>query len=368
MQDVADLIRQTKAELRPYQQRIITKALDCFTGNKTSVLVEAPTGAGKTVTALLIARLMQDRLGVRVGWVALRRNLLAQAAVENRDLAINVVDLRFISMFSRDLPTGIDLLVIDEFQHDGCSTMANLHSVIRPRFTLGLSATPYRSDSIKLHYDEIIKDAELATLIHEGYLSPYHHYTMANWSPETVASLYAGDRERWGKSLMFFSDLAQCREAKRLLDGHGVRSDVVTASSDRDSQLAAFRTGDLDVLVNCQILTEGANFPDLRTVFCRPACRGLTVQMAGRVLRKYPGLPVKQVVQCLETPWPFTRTARPACQFAWRDGWRSLTPNSQINLVNGRVLRALAVSRVEIPQGLVTQKQAKRVIRPNSSL
>lgn len=368
MQDVADLIRRTKAELRPYQHRIITKALDCFTSDKNSVLVEAPTGAGKTVTALLIARLMQERLGVRVGWVALRRNLLAQAASENRNMAINA-DIRFISLFANSPPTDIDFLILDEFQHSGCDTAAHLCSVIKPRFTLGLSATPYRSDSIRLHYDEIIKDAELATLIHEGYLSAYHHYTMPHWSPEAVTSLYASDPGLWGKSLMFFADLAQCHEAKLLLDGHGVRCDVVTASTDREGQLAAFRDGNLDVLVNCMILTEGFNARDLRTVFCRPACRGLTVQMAGRVLRKYPGLPVKQVVQCQETPWPFTRTARPAGQFAWRDGWRSLTPNSQINLVNGRVLRALAVARVEMPKGLVTGKQAKRnVIRPNTSL
>ena len=50
--------------------------------------------------------------------------------------------------------------------------------------------------------------------------------------------------------------------------------------------------------------------------------------MCGRVLRKHPAVPVKQIVQCARTRWPFVRTAAAAAQFAWQnDEWRSLTLN-----------------------------------------
>src|SRR3954462_8738316 len=54
--DVADLIAGTNVEPRPYQARIVTKALDHFRRGLRSVLIESPTGSGKTVMGLLVAR------------------------------------------------------------------------------------------------------------------------------------------------------------------------------------------------------------------------------------------------------------------------------------------------------------------------
>ena len=81
-------------DARPYQQRIVRKACQLFAGEHVdrfgqgedaagSVLIESPTGSGKTVMGLAIARYMQAVYGYRVGWVAMRRNLLQQAAQEN---------------------------------------------------------------------------------------------------------------------------------------------------------------------------------------------------------------------------------------------------------------------------------------------
>src|SRR4051812_24831172 len=115
--DVSPLMTATRVEPRPYQQRIVAKAVDCFcTKGLRSVLVDSPTGSGKTIMGLLIARALQDRLGVRVGWVAMRRHLLAQAAEENRSRDIGV-EATFLSMFDRNPPPGLDLLVVDEAQH-----------------------------------------------------------------------------------------------------------------------------------------------------------------------------------------------------------------------------------------------------------
>ena len=56
------------------------------------------------------------------------------------------------------------------------------------------------------------------------------------------------------------------------------------------------------------VLTEGFDDPSLRTVWVRPSGKGPTIQMAGRVLRKF-GDTVKQVVQCRQTRHPFVKTA-----------------------------------------------------------
>jgi superfamily II DNA or RNA helicase len=360
MPDVDALIARTKITPRPYQRRIVAKALDLFLAQgMRSLLIESPTGSGKTVMALLIARALQEEFGLRIGWVAMRRYLLAQAAAENEDRAIDA-RLTFLSMFDRDPPRDLDMLIVDEAQHDAANSMAHLHQLIQPRFILGLTATPFRTDRMKLCFDKVIKDAGIHPLIQDGYLSPYHHYTLPDFSPETVTDHYVRDRQRWGKSILYFPTLRQCAEADALLKRHGVRADVVTGSSDREAQLAAFEAGELDVLLNCVVLVEGFDCPSLRTVFCRPSGKGPTIQMCGRVLRKHPDLPFKQIVQCRRTRWPFVRTAGAAQQYTWLDGeWRTLEANPHLHAISTRTLCALAKIQVELPR-YVLQRQDRR--------
>jgi len=133
-----------------------------------------------------------------------------------------------------------------------------------------------------------------------------------------------------------------------------VRAEIVTGSSDRESQIEAFRAGRIDVLVNCLVLAEGFDCPELKTIFCRPSGRGATIQMCGRVLRKHPTLRFKQVVQCQNTRWPIVRTAAAAEQFTWVDGeWRSLQVNSRIHEICGRTLQVLAQTDVQLPKFLL---------------
>jgi len=70
--DIQTLITSTTVQPRPYQQRIVAKAFDLFVNKGLrSILIDSPTGSGKTVMALLIGRALQDALGLRIGWVAM---------------------------------------------------------------------------------------------------------------------------------------------------------------------------------------------------------------------------------------------------------------------------------------------------------
>ncbi len=356
------LLSKTAVEPRAYQRRIVSRAVDLFAGETTaadgqpepaarSVLIESPTGSGKTVMGLLIARLLQDRFGVRVGWAAMRRNLLAQTAAENAAKRIGVEPLRLISMFDRDPPREIDLLVVDEAQHDAAASMAHLHNTLRPRWIVGLTATPFRADRMKLCFDKVLRDAGIHRLIQDGYLSPYDHYTIPEFSPGSVAGFYLREPDRWGKSIAFFRTLAECFELEALLRPHGVACEVVTGDSDRGAQLERFRSGETRLLINCMVLTEGFDSPDLETVFCRDSSKGPTVQMCGRAFRRHPAVPVKRIVQSRLTKWPFTKVAAPNLQWLWQeDEWRSLTANPLINAVSGRVRLAIARTEVRLPE------------------
>ncbi|MEQ1508555.1 MAG: DEAD/DEAH box helicase family protein [Myxococcota bacterium] len=353
------VIAGSTVEPRAYQRRIAAAAVSMFAGTHrtrpddepvpaTSVLIESPTGSGKTVMGLSIAAAIQRATGARVGWVAMRRNLLSQALEENARAGFGL-DFTPISMFDKD-PPAVDLLVVDEAQHDAAASMANLHCRTRPTFTLGLSATPYRTDRIKLCFDRVIRDAGIATLIADGYLSPYHHYTVPRYTPEVVAGLLSSDPDRWGSSLAFFHRRDECVDLAERLRAVDIPCDVVTATSPREQQLAAFEAGETRVLINMAILVEGFDCPTLKTVFCRPSGKGCTIQMAGRVLRRDRNQPFKQIVQCSETRHPMSKTAAPAEQYLWSPtGWRSLRANRHLDEITRRSLARIAATPVELP-------------------
>ena len=354
-------------EIRDYQERIVRKTLAHFAGTYRdpadgaeppahSVMVESPTGSGKTVMGLEVARQMQQRFGYSIGWVAMRRNLLAQAAAENQRRGF-CVDMQLISMFDKS-PPAIDMLVVDEAQHDAAMSMANLHCLIRPRKVLGMTATPYRTDRIKLCFDKVIKDAGIHQLIQDGYLSRYHHYTINEFTPATVAQCYLREPQRWGKSLIFFRQLTQCSECWDILRRHGVRAEIVTAHTNRTRQLALFAAGKIDVLLNMAILTEGFDCPSLQTVFCRPSGRACTIQMAGRVFRQHPALPFKQIVQCRHTRHPFVKTAFADEQYTWSpEGWQTLKLNRRIAEISDLARQAIAQTPTELPPIVMQHRQ-----------
>ncbi len=381
---IDEVIKTTTLEPRPYQRRIVSKALDMFQGrykkgdgttqiNSRSVMIESPTGSGKTPIGLLTAKMLQHEIpDLVVGWVSMRRNLLSQASRENLEKHINVKDIHFISMFDHNPKVLLDakangrpiLLTVDESQHDAANSMAHLHNIIEPKFILGLSATPFRSDRVKLSFDSWIRDAGIHSLIQDEYLSRYHHYTMPNFNVETVAETYLRDPARWGKTLCYFVNLEKCYHLAHILRSNGIVCDVVTGDTDVESQLEAFKNGEIPVLINCMKLTEGFDSPDLQTAFVRDSGRGPTIQMGGRVFRKHPSLTHKNIVQSKETRWPFVRTALPEQQYVWQEeSWLSLTVNPKINLINANARLAIATTEVTMPKFLVERTKTVRKLR-----
>lgn len=351
------------AGARPYQCEIATECMKHLraprkvgiapvSGRRSrSVLIQAPTGSGKTLMGLICGAVMQNQLGLRVGWCAGRRELLRQAARENVKFALGV-DLVTISMFDRS-PPKVDVLIIDEAHHDGAMSMATLHGVIDPAFVVGLTATPYRRDRVKLCFEKVIRSCSIQRLVDDGYLSRYRHFTVPNWAPADVAAGYARERAKWGQSLMFFHTKAQAGECLAALLACGVKAELVTGTSDRDAQIKAFETGAVEVLLSMNILTEGFDCPSLRTVFCRPSSRATTVQMGGRVFRMHEGTPLKQIVQMRGTPMPFTRIVRPDEQHLLVDGeWRSLGATRELDAEVEAQRRRLADVKVEMPRFL----------------
>jgi superfamily II DNA/RNA helicase len=225
--------------------------------------------------------------------------------------------------------------------------MVRLYGNIKPKKILGLTATPFRSDKLAIPFDQTIRETNIFQLIRDNFLSDFEHYSIEKWTPELVTNAYLSDRKHWGKSVMFFHTEAECREAEaRLLDAN-VRCDVVTAKTNREQQLDEFDDDNLDVLINMLILTEGFDCPNLETVFVRPSNKNATVQMCGRVLRKFQGIQ-KKIVQCQNTKHPFCNYAPSKYRYTWEDQkWIALNTNFRHELIKDQMISILSQCYVD---------------------
>ncbi len=354
-------------ESRPYQNRIVTKSVDMFLGRykngageleqAKNVLIESPTGSGKTPMGLLVGKKLQEVIPeLVIGWTAMRKVLLKQAVQDNEEL-VGVRNLIPVSMFDSD-PSEIlaakragkpILWVNDEAQHSVAPTAIHLQNTIDADFNLGLSATPKRTDRVGLTYEKVIKDCGIHSLIQDGYLSQYHHYTIEEWTPRAVADAYLREPSRWGKVCAYFMNIDLCDEYAHYVREGGHKIEVVTGKSDSEKQLEMFSDGTINHVVNVQMLTEGFDAPDLCSVFVRDSEHALTVQMSGRVFRKHKDHAFKQVLQSAKTHWPMMRTAAPKEQYLWNvDRWLSIKVNPHVDEIADEVREAVAL--IQLPQ------------------
>ncbi len=257
-------------------------------------------------------------------------------------------------------------ILVHNCSHDATDSMAHIHSSIQPEKVIGLSATPYRSDHARLSFERVIKDVGIHELIDQGWLSPYSHFTIPSYNPESVTDLYSGSPDRWGKSIMFFLTMAECEATRALLEKNGTISEIVWGGSDRFDQLQRFQEGKIQVLISMSILTEGFDSEDLQTVFVRPSSKGPTIQMAGRVLRKHDGIEAKNIIQCQDTRCPFTKIARPRNSYLLvQNEFRSLESNVNIERISNQMIQKLVASSPKLP--VFIQKAKSKLRRSRRS-
>jgi DNA repair protein RadD len=338
--------------LYDYQQEAVEAVYRAVFERRISrVLVEAPTGAGKSV---IIARLIADAVAEGVPVVCLQhvRELVEQnAAALGRLLPGVAIGVYAASLGRKQLDTSVvfasiqslaraktipffGLAVIDEAHMIPRRESAQYQAVLaqlRERnpslVTVGLTATPYRLDSGYLYegddapFDEIAYRIGLRTLIDRGRLVPpvafagsaeidlqgvrrdrHGEYSAAEVEARAIApelvervceDVTTAIHEQGRRAaIVFASGVLHAQALHEEFGKRGLRSGVVTAdSADRDEVIAGIRAGELDVVVNVGVLTTGFDAPRIDVVaIARPtASTALYIQMVGRGLRTAEG-------------------------------------------------------------------------------
>lgn len=238
-------------------------------------------------------------------------------------------------------------LVIDEAHHAVAKSYKKIIQYVadhtKSMRLLGLTATPFRTSEDEqgalkqVFTDDIVYKTDLDTLIKKGILATptfidcntniqftEHLGVQALKSienldtlPENIANDIADNKERnriiveeylhnyekYGQTIVFALNKVHAIALNKLFNekgkAYGIRSefiisevqDMITgitiSNADNERKIEAYRNGEIQVLINVNILTEGTDLPKTHTVFLtRPTVSTtLMTQMVGRALR-----------------------------------------------------------------------------------
>tara|TARA_R110000787_G_scaffold286314_1_gene404089 strand:- start:311 stop:1861 length:1551 start_codon:yes stop_codon:yes gene_type:complete len=326
-------------ELRPYQHEVVSMVVE----NEGDMLIQAPTGAGKTIMFSKIIEELSGR-GLKCLVLAHRGELIRQAQdklekatglecgifsayMGKKEISpITVASIQSLARFRGDI--YFDVVIIDEAHRvRGPLKESQYKTVLDPLQAngariLGFTATPYRLDIGYIYgelgwWNELSYQIPLRQLIDEGHLCDYLHRialsTIKVKNDLKGVKKTAGDynaqesSDLMTQSMNLHSIINTVQEEKSIVVfcvsifhaeclGGILEDDFAIVHSkmkaeDRDEHLRKFDAGEVRWMLNVGVLTEGWDCPRVDAiVLARPTkSTSLYVQMVGRGLRNFLG-------------------------------------------------------------------------------
>lgn len=287
-------------DLRDYQEALTESARKAMREHR-NVLLQAPTGSGKTV----IASHMMGRAAekdYRSFFICHRRELLDQTAETFRRFGIPfgiiaagykpddepVVQICSIDTLKNrlDKVAAPHFCIWDEAHHLGAAGWSKVHAHFPKAYHLGLSATPTRLDGRGLDatFDSLVPGPSVRWLIDNGHLAKYKLYSVPGVSmsgvkvvrgdyakKETAAAMdlstITGDIiSHWVKlgggkrTIVFAVTVAHSKNIVASFNAAGISAvhlDATTKKDTRRAELRAFARGETSVISNVGLFGEG---------------------------------------------------------------------------------------------------------------
>ena len=316
--------------LRDYQQEMKLRLFEEWEFHR-NVMVQMPTGTGKTHLLAAIVREFLRGSGSRVWIVAHRRELVDQIeetvsrhGMSKEDGRVRVMSIQWLSRNRKDMYEEPDLIVIDEAHHALAETYRILWENYPEARKLGMTATPCRLNGKGFTdlFNSLITSWTVAEFIGKGWLSSFDYVSIRANSKEqrlidslkkrgadgdyqvkemnevlnretSIGRLYESvERYAYGKKgIVYAVSIAHARRIAACYSAHGLESvaiDSRTPASERKELVDDFRRGKVKVLVNVDIFSEGFDCPDVEFVqLARPTLSlAKYLQQVGRGLRR----------------------------------------------------------------------------------
>ena len=324
-----------KIELFDYQEDMkarIEKAL-CL---HRSVMAQMPTGTGKTyLLTAVIDSFVRANPKAKVWIVAHRRELVSQidetvrkfhsysSATSSLLSSVKAVSIQWLMRHYDEIEEKPGMIVIDEAHHALAKTYKEMWERFPKAKFLGLTATPCRLNGKGFTdlFDVLVQSWGVPEFISKGRLATYDFVSiksdgvtqrlidslqkrgadgdyqnkemdmLLNKKP-SIERLYRS-LEEYGKDrkgIVYAINISHAQKITKLYQEHGVKAiaiDSKTPATERQQDIEAFKKGDIQVLVNVDIFSEGFDCPDVEFVqLARPTLSlAKYLQMVGRGLR-----------------------------------------------------------------------------------
>ena len=302
-----------------------------------SVMAQMPTGTGKTyLLTAVIDSFVSNNPMEKVWIVAHRRELVSQiddtvrkfhsySASNTSSLlsSVKAMSIQWLMRHYDEIEEEPGMIVIDEAHHALAKTYKEMWERFPKAKFLGLTATPCRLNGKGFTdlFDVLVQSWGIPEFISKGRLATYDFVSiksdgvtqrlidslqkrgadgdyqnkemdmLLNKKP-SIERLYQS-LEEFGKDrkgIVYAINISHAQKITKLYQEHGVKAiaiDSKTPAVERQKDIEAFKKGDIQVLVNVDIFSEGFDCPDVEFVqLARPTLSlAKYLQMVGRGLR-----------------------------------------------------------------------------------
>jgi superfamily II DNA or RNA helicase len=348
---------ETMKLLRDFQQEAHDTVFQRLEQGVARQLLVFATGLGKTFTATTIIKRFH-----RVLWITHTEELILQSArsiiADHPEASVGIIKQeRFdidsqivvasIQTLHRRLdridPSTFDCIVVDEAHLAMAETWTKAINHFNFKLLLGLTATPKRLDGISLGnlFDDIVYERGIDFGIKNGYLVELEAIRIKtdislDKVRTTGGELNSGDLNKtintpernrfivkeWLKyaadmpTLAFAVNIEHATDLTNAFIAQGIAATFVVSDKelcpDREDRIAAFKKGDIKVLVNVMILTAGFDHPPVSCIIAARPTKSETVylQSIGRGTRPVVNVTLDTVEERLEA---ISGSSKPKC-------------------------------------------------------
>lgn len=323
-----------KLKLRDYQQDLIDRTRLALSNNQ-AVILQAPTGAGKTALTVYMMLRARER-GLKAMFIVHQNELLSQTSKSmiNQELyhgfiasgksysRTQQIQLASVQTLARrlDKVDEPELIIIDESHRAAAGTYKKVIEAFPKAKVIGLTATPQRTDGQGLGelFSDIVLGPPIRWLMDEGYLAEYELLAPKFTNTDGIKKLGGEFNSKESEGIVDkpaitgnavthyrkFANGKRCvvmcvsiKHAKHVAaeyNANGIPAASIEGTmtdQEREAVLEKFAKGELLVITNVQLLVEGVDIPAIEVVqWLRPtASLIIWMQGNGRGLRPFKG-------------------------------------------------------------------------------
>ena len=303
--------------------------------NDRALLISA-TGTGKTYLSAFDVKQANAK---KILFVAHRKVILERAKISYQKILKNkkmeIFDSNFqinnkdevifamvqtlnkektLNIFPKDY---FDYIIVDEVHHGGAKTYQSIFEYFNPKFLLGITATPERTDDFNIYQlfnYNVAYEIRLEDAMKKELLCPFHYFGISDilingksidektsiknlTSDERVEHIL--DKSRYysysGEKLHCLIFVSKVEEAKILVEKFleknikAVALSSENSDNEREEAIKKLEQGEIDYIVSVDIFNEGVDIPCVnQVILLRPTTSAIVyIQQLGRGLRKY---------------------------------------------------------------------------------